>query len=1225
MAITQSQKVDYLWKKIGFGKAKTDVNSQKTAINESISSPLLLRGSEVWAESGDIPTVMPSTSGGVVTVYPTTAPDETTADGTATANRTWLTGLTDWIPPEIGSTYNVKVYLHTAGDAANAASSGTQVFGAGSGNDDEWYFDYQAGVLNFIGENLPSGISGKVAYISGARYTGTKGVAPASGGDFTGVNLNVTGIATLNQTTTNDLVVSAGATITGALEVDGGATFNSAIVEDLTEGRVVLAGTGGELEDSANLTFGANGLVVTGEATVSAGMTVTGALDVDGGADISGGETVLSSATISDLTETRVPIVGTSGSVEDSANLTYTDDRLNVVASGLNATEVNASGIVTATAFHTGASGSAMQLTSNTLSGPSEFILDPAPVGDNGGSVRVRGDLYVDGDAFVVSSGTIELGDFNVGIATTVANNELLNGAGWSIGADSIKKTLVWNNGSTSLKSSEDWNLASGKVYKVNDVEVLSETNLASGIGVSAVSLDIDGAEDIGGNIDDGDLFIVDDGGNGTNRKTEASRLKAYVLGGSAGAQFTNIEATGIATFNQTLLTTLNVSAGATITGPLDANGGADISGGNGLIVTGGATVSAGLTVTGAIDANGGADISGGAVIDTLAVSDLTDGRVLLAGASGELEDSANLTFGDNGLTVTGEAVVSAGMTVSGAFNANSLGIDGTQVVSSARQLQNIASLDAVTTATIEAAIIGAPNTFDNLLVTGISTFQDAIDATTINATGVGTFADIRNSDGGLLPLVGVHTASADAGIVTAFKFRGGGLEDFIVSNGVADIVLSGVAATTFTTSELTVATEGQTTFTFSAGYSLGFLDVYINGVRLVTGTDYTATNGSTFDLTTGAAAGDEIEAVGWKSLGDVVTLTTLETTQGLIVGGIATAQSFNGALNFTGVSTAGQLQTTDVNATGIITASKFVGSGAGLSDGTVPIISLDIDGGTDIGEGLADGDLFIVDDGADGTNRFTTAARIRNYVLGSGSASGADANFGSINVTGIATVTFAKADTLTVSAGATITGALDVDGGADIAGGAVIDTLAVSDLTDGRVVLAGASGELEDSANLTFGDNGLTVTGGSIVSAAATFSDNLDIGGNAIITGDLTVNGTTTQINTVNTTIEDVLLELQVVDGSAPSSDTNKDVGVVMNYFTDSAKKAAVFWDDSEGRFAMASEATETSGVLGSLTYGGLEIGSLFLNDCAGASQVISCSGTTRSLENISIDGGSF
>jgi hypothetical protein len=107
--------------------------------------------------------------------------------------------------------------------------------------------------------------------------------------------------------------------------------------------------------------------------------------------------------------------------------------------------------------------------------------------------------------------------------------------------------------------------------------------------------------------------------------------------------------------------------------------------------------------------------------------------------------------------------------------------------------------------------------------------------------------------------------------------------------------------------------------------------------------------------------------------------------------------------------------------------------------------------------------------------------------------------------------------------------------------------------------------------------------------------------------------------------TVEDTLLELQVIDGSAPASDTNKDVGIVMNYFTSSAKKAAFYWDDSVSRMVAASDVSESSGVLTASTFAGLEIGSLFLNDCAGASQVISCSGTTRSLENITIDGGSF
>ena len=190
MAITDAKKVDYLWKKVGYGATKTDTNAAKKAPNEAIASPLLLRGDKVWNQASLIPGTMPGSSAGVVTVYPTGTPDETTADGTSTANRTWKTGLADWIPPEFGSTYQVKVYIHTSSDAGNAAGSGDQVFATGSGNNDEWFFDYQSGVLHFIGANLPNGISftGKSVYISGARYSGTLGLqnfSTASTGDLT--------------------------------------------------------------------------------------------------------------------------------------------------------------------------------------------------------------------------------------------------------------------------------------------------------------------------------------------------------------------------------------------------------------------------------------------------------------------------------------------------------------------------------------------------------------------------------------------------------------------------------------------------------------------------------------------------------------------------------------------------------------------------------------------------------------------------------------------------------------------------------------------------------------------------------------------------------------------------------------------------------------------------------------------------------------------------------
>ena len=79
-SITQSQKVDFLWKKLGYGRTKTDTNLIKKATNESISSPLLMRGDKIWQSAHNIPLSIPSESDSVVTVYPTGSPVECTAD-----------------------------------------------------------------------------------------------------------------------------------------------------------------------------------------------------------------------------------------------------------------------------------------------------------------------------------------------------------------------------------------------------------------------------------------------------------------------------------------------------------------------------------------------------------------------------------------------------------------------------------------------------------------------------------------------------------------------------------------------------------------------------------------------------------------------------------------------------------------------------------------------------------------------------------------------------------------------------------------------------------------------------------------------------------------------------------------------------------------------------------------------------------------------------------------
>ena len=103
----------------------------------------------------------------------------------------------------------------------------------------------------------------------------------------------------------------------------------------------------------------------------------------------------------------------------------------------------------------------------------------------------------------------------------------------------------------------------------------------------------------------------------------------------------------------------------------------------------------------------------------------------------------------------------------------------------------------------------------------------------------------------------------------------------------------------------------------------------------------------------------------------------------------------------------------------------------------------------------------------------------------------------------------------------------------------------------------------------------------------------------NLTVQGNLIVNGSTTQVNTSQTTIEDQLLELGMVDGSAPSSDLNKDIGVIFNYYTDAAKKGKQSIGMTQtSRIVVSAVATESSGVLTNAIAESFEIGSLYLND---------------------------
>lgn len=210
-------------------------------------------------------------------------------------------------------------------------------------------------------------------------------------------------------------------------------------------------------------------------------------------------------------------------------------------------------------------------------------------------------------------------------------------------------------------------------------------------------------------------------------------------------------------------------------------------------------------------------------------------------------------------------------------------------------------------------------------------------------------------------------------------------------------------------------------------------------------------------------------------------------------------------------------------------------------------------------------------------------------------------------------------------------------------------NSLIVGDLTANDVLVAGTSGAVNDSGGaLTFSSNTLTVNNTIDVTnievtnvkakdgtSAITITDStgdVSIASTLTVDGNLVVKGAQTIVNTETLKVEDSLVEVGLVNSGgdlvAPSSDANIDVGLIFHYYSGSAKKAAVYWDDSVSRIVVASEVSESGSVLSATAdsgYGELEIRALHINDCAGASQVITCTGSERFLENITIDGGSF
>ena len=205
-----------------------------------------------------------------------------------------------------------------------------------------------------------------------------------------------------------------------------------------------------------------------------------------------------------------------------------------------------------------------------------------------------------------------------------------------------------------------------------------------------------------------------------------------------------------------------------------------------------------------------------------------------------------------------------------------------------------------------------------------------------------------------------------------------------------------------------------QTDFTFNSGYTVGLIDAYLNGVKLIEANDYTASDGSTVGLTTAAISGDTLELVAYKAfnLGFVnSSVGDFSVGANLTVAGNA---NFNGTVTgaTVGITSAGYN-------VGTAKSLNFIGLGNTFAvEGDTVNISIAGGGGGGLGTALSEVKT------EPGSQIFTTP---RNTTIGAGTSLFIDvsAGDGGIAFTKLGRIHVAAGATLHIGAGSTL--AMDV------------------------------------------------------------------------------------------------------------------------------------------------------------------------------------------------------
>lgn len=296
-----------------------------------------------------------------------------------------------------------------------------------------------------------------------------------------------------------------------------------------------------------------------------------------------------------------------------------------------------------------------------------------------------------------------------------------------------------------------------------------------------------------------------------------------------------------------------------------------------------------------------------------------------------------------------------------------------------------------------------------------------------------------------------------------------------------------------------------------------------------------------------------------------------------------------------------------DLDATGVITLNGAGASHFTLSDGDLSLIAdgsdnkvvirgdhesdvaIHIDGNAEAAS-IVDIDAGVLNIDSAGNTTMTAATNM--VVKGNSSAKYGDDvatldfdGSGAISETGATTISLTPSSTVDIDADGAVSidssAAISIGGDADaqainLGTGAAQRTITVGNATGNTKVDidTGTGGFDLDAANgiisLDTTNTGTGITIGTATAAVpvtigngtseVTIGDNLNVAGNAVITGDLDVNGTLTTIDTTNLQVKDAFVQL------ASGSNTETNAGIIANTTADG--KGTAFYYDGTNNF---------------------------------------------------------